>query len=126
MRQTLPIAIVTRIALLACAYSVAPATAEGAILATGSELRPAVALLKNALPMPAGGLPRQLAAPCPEDIEEINGYCWFKWSLTPGQVKIGACDQPDVYEPSAGWCRAHNAAFLPWYGRRRTNNAVGS
>ncbi|HLL56217.1 MAG TPA: hypothetical protein VK447_21820 [Myxococcaceae bacterium] len=81
-------------------------------------------LLKSALPMPTGGLPRQRAAPCPEDVEEINGYCWTKWSLTPAQVKTGACEDPGMYEPSAGWCRAHKAGFRPWYGPRRINNAV--
>ncbi|HLL56218.1 MAG TPA: hypothetical protein VK447_21825 [Myxococcaceae bacterium] len=82
-------------------------------------------LLKNALPMPAGGLPRQQSAPCPEGItEEFNGHCWVRWPLTPELVRAGACDTLGLYEPSAGWCRAHNAGFRPWLEQRRTNNAV--
>jgi hypothetical protein len=81
-------------------------------------------LLKGAQPMPTGGLPRQQSAPCPEDIEEFNGYCWLRSPLTPGQVKAGACDEPGLYEPSAGWCRTHKAGFRPWHGPRRINNAV--
>jgi len=81
-------------------------------------------LLKGAQPMPTGGLPRQQSAPCPGGIEEINGYCWKRWPLTSEQVKAGVCDEPDLYEPSAGWCRAHLAGFRPFYGSRRTNNAV--
>ena len=81
-------------------------------------------LLKNAQPMPTGGLPHQRAAPCPEGIEEVNGYCWRKFSFTPAQVEQGNCEDPVFYEPSAGWCRTHKAGFRPWYGRRRTPNAV--
>ncbi len=81
-------------------------------------------LLKNAQPMPTGGLPHQRAAPCPEGIEEFNGYCWSRSSFTPAQVEQGTCEDPVFYEPSAGWCRAHKAGFRPWYGRRRTPNAV--
>jgi hypothetical protein len=82
-------------------------------------------LLKSAQPMPmVGGLPRQRAAPCPEGIEEYNGFCWSRWSLTPAQVEQGTCEDPVFYEPSPGWCRTHRAGFRPWYGRRRTPNAV--
>jgi hypothetical protein len=98
---------------------------EGAATSGGLDAGTAMAeLLKSAQPMPTGGLPRQQPAPCPAGTEQFNGYCWKRWPLTPELVKAGACDQPDLYEPSAGWCRAHLAGFRPWYEPRRTNRVV--
>ncbi|HLL84271.1 MAG TPA: hypothetical protein VK420_16530 [Longimicrobium sp.] len=78
------------------------------------------------LPMPKGGLPRQRAAPCPQAAEEINGFCWWRVSLTAAQVRDGICDnyEYEIYEPSAGWCRANHAGYIPVRARRRPNNAV--
>jgi hypothetical protein len=74
------------------------------------------------LPIPKGGLPGQLAAPCPEGAEEINGFCWWRVSITADQAKGGFCEDRGFYEPSAGWCRAHHAGYLPVRSRRRPNN----
>jgi len=82
-------------------------------------------MLSTALPIPKGGISGQVAAPCPEGIEEINGYCWVLTPLTSTQVKLGLCDHDgDLYEPSAGWCRAHSAAYRPYRGKKRKNNNV--
>lgn len=80
-------------------------------------------LLKQALRMPQGALPGQMATPCPEGADEINGYCWKRWSFTPAQVKEGICDEA-FYEPSEGWCRAHHAGYTPVRHRGQRNNAV--
>ncbi|HLL84270.1 MAG TPA: hypothetical protein VK420_16525 [Longimicrobium sp.] len=76
------------------------------------------------LPIPKGGLPGQHAAPCPPGAEEINGFCWWRVSMTAEQVKSGFCEDRGLYEPSAGWCRANHAGYLPVRERRRPNNAV--
>ena len=81
-------------------------------------------LATQALPFPKGALPQQLASPCPEATEEINGYCWSRLMLTPTQVKSGACDYLRMYEPSDGWCRANRAGYKPVYATRKKNNAV--
>ena len=81
-------------------------------------------LVTHALPFPKGALPQQLATPCPEGAEEINGYCWARFTLTPAQVRSGFCDSIGLYEPSAGWCRAHRAGYRPVRGVRRNSNSV--
>lgn len=79
-------------------------------------------LVNQALPMPKGALHGQLTAPCPDDVDEINGLCWGKVTLTPTQVKRGACDSLRLYEPSEGWCRANHAGYRPWFGSRKNNS----
>jgi len=81
-------------------------------------------MLATALPMPKSGLLGQMSAPCPDGIEEINGYCWLLQPLTTTQVKSGVCESEDLYEPSSGWCRAHRAGYRPFRGKRRSNNVV--
>jgi hypothetical protein len=76
------------------------------------------------LPMPKGGVPGQSGAPCPEGIDELEGYCWIRYSLTATQVKSGVCETDAVYEPSAGWCRAHHAGYAPYRRPRRRINVV--
>lgn len=77
-----------------------------------------VRLVNQASPMPTHPLRKQHAAPCPEGIDEFNGYCWMKLSLTPAQIKAGACEEEGMYEPSPGWCREHNAGYRPYRGGR--------
>src|SRR4051794_3354214 len=81
-------------------------------------------LVTQALPFPDGPVRQQLAAPCPEGIEEINGYCWLIVNFATVSVKAGACNEDGVYEPSEGWCRAHHAGYRPFRGTRRKNNTV--
>ena len=81
-------------------------------------------LVTQALPFPKGALPQQMSAPCPASAEDINGYCWKRFPLSPADVRDGMCDRLHMYEPSDGWCRAHNAGYRPVYVTRRSNNTV--
>ena len=83
-----------------------------------------VRMLRAAIPMPKTGFPGQLAAPCPEHTEELNGYCWRRFALSPQQVKDGFCEELSLYEPSSGWCRKNHAGYRPYLGARRNNNVV--
>jgi len=92
--------------------------------AAGGAASVAASLIHRASPMPAGGVPGQRRAPCPEGAEAIkNEWCWNRWTLTPEQVRGGACDDPQFYEPSEGWCVAHRAAYRPVYAPVRRKNA---
>jgi hypothetical protein len=82
-------------------------------------------LLMQAIPMSRGPVPGQMAAPCPDEAEEFNGYCWGKVALTSRQVKAGFCDTAGLYEPSEGWCRAHRAGYRPLRSARRRNTIEG-
>jgi len=95
---------------------------------TGIDVGAALAqAVVQALPMPSGGVPGQMAAPCrpsAEEIDDIGGYCWLKTPLTEPGVKLGACEDQGFYEPSVGWCRAHKLGYRPFYQRRRNNHVV--
>jgi len=90
-------------------------------LDAGTEL---AQVFKAALPMPKGGLPDQATAPCPDSIEEHHGYCWLRVPLNAAQVRDGVCESETLYEPSAGWCRAHRAGYQPFRRPGRRNNVV--
>jgi len=80
-------------------------------------------LVQQATLMPRSPLPGQRSKPCPGGaVEEVNGHCWLKLSVTPELLKAGACENSSVYEPSTGWCQAHLAFYLPFFDNRR--NAV--
>jgi len=81
-------------------------------------------LLTHALPLPAHGVPGQLPAPCPRSTEERSGYCWGRHVLTAEEVKDGACEHLQLYEPSPGWCHAHLMGYHPFLGTHKKNNVV--
>jgi len=97
-------------------------TSENALSSAADGGTAAAKVITQATRMPKGGVPGQRRAPCPQGIDEFESYCWSKWSLTSGQVEAGVCDDPQVYEPSEGWCAEHRAAYRPFYERRPRRN----
>jgi len=120
---------------LALVETAAPAVASASASPSAREVRESVQssvgeggsaaanLIRRASPLPKDGVPGQRHAPCPEGAEVMNDLCWNRWALTPDQVRGGACDNPQVYEPSEGWCVAHRAAYLPVLAPLRRKNA---
>ena len=99
-------------------------TNEGTPTATVHGGAEVAKLLRAALPIPNGpATPDQLAAPCARNEEVFNGYCYEKFTLTPEQVKQGACEKFTLYELSKGWCRAHHTGYSPVFERRKDSNA---
>jgi len=82
--------------------------------------RAAANLVLRASQMPKGGVPGQRRPPCPA-FEVMNDLCWKTVKMTAEQVNEGGCDDPNVYEPSDGWCASHRTAYLPVYSVRRRN-----
>jgi len=82
-------------------------------------------LVATTLLIPNGpAVPFHRAAPCPDGIEVFNGYCWGQLKLSSEQTKGGSCNSLSLYEPSKGWCRAHQAGYLPFLEENESNAII--